>query len=161
MQENDIYVHASDVEAEGLACLEALSCGNVPIISSSPRSAASQFALDERSKFAKGDFPDLRDKLDYWIEHPKERWVMRKKYAELGRNYTINKSAQKLLEMFAEAIERNKRRQGKGAHSIPGQPIQGNTVQVNRKMKRNPQRSNRAHESMAEGQDRTPEQGNQ
>jgi glycosyltransferase involved in cell wall biosynthesis len=109
MQENDIYVHASDVEAEGLACLEALSCGNVPIISSSPRSAASQFALDERSKFEKGNFLDLRDKLDYWIERPEERWVMRKKYAELGLNYTINKSAQNLLEMFAGAIERNKR----------------------------------------------------
>jgi glycosyltransferase involved in cell wall biosynthesis len=109
MQENDIYVHASDVEAEGLACLEAISCGNIPIISSSPRSAASQFALDERSKFEKGNFFDLRDKLDYWIEHPEERRVMRQKYVELGLEYNINKSAQKMLVMFAEAIERNKR----------------------------------------------------
>jgi glycosyltransferase involved in cell wall biosynthesis len=106
MQQNDIYIHASDVEAEGLACLEAISCGNVPIISSSPRSAASQFALDERSIFKQGDFLDLRDKLDYWIEHPEERSAMRKKYAALGREYNINKSAKKLLRMFAGAIER-------------------------------------------------------
>jgi glycosyltransferase involved in cell wall biosynthesis len=108
MRQNDIYVHASDVEAEGLACLEAVACGNVPIISSSPRSAASQFALDERSKFEKGNFLDLRDKLDYWIEHPEERSVMSRKYAELGLEYSIDKSAQKLLAMFTEAIEKNK-----------------------------------------------------
>jgi glycosyltransferase involved in cell wall biosynthesis len=110
MQETDIYIHASDVEAEGLACLEAISCGNVPIISSSPRSAASQFALDGRSKFEKGNYLDLRDKLDYWIEHPEEREIMRQKYAELGLEYNINKSAQKMLAMFTEAIERNKLR---------------------------------------------------
>ncbi|MDR1908285.1 MAG: glycosyltransferase [Spirochaetaceae bacterium] len=104
MQCCDIYIHASDVEAEGLACLEAFSCGAVPIISDSPKSAASQFALDARSIFRRGDCRDLRDKLDWWIEHPEERRLMGLRYARLGERYRIKHSAGSLLAMFAEAM---------------------------------------------------------
>ncbi|MDR2662141.1 MAG: glycosyltransferase [Treponema sp.] len=103
MRSCDIYVHASDVEAEGLACLEALSCGKTPIISDSPKSATSQFALDKRNLFKKGSYRDLRDKLDWWIEHPEELKAMERRYAELGQKYNIRYSAQKLLTMFNTA----------------------------------------------------------
>jgi glycosyltransferase involved in cell wall biosynthesis/1-acyl-sn-glycerol-3-phosphate acyltransferase len=99
----DIYVHASDVEAEGLACLEALACGKVPIISDSNKSATSQFALDNRSLFKKGSCRDLRDKLDWWIEHPEELKAAGQRYAGLGQKYNISYSAQKLLTMFTAA----------------------------------------------------------
>jgi len=100
----DIYVHASDAEIEGIACIEAISCGKVPIIADSKISAASQFALDERSLFKKGKYLELRDKLDYWIEHPVELEQMGKKYAELGESYNIKYSAPKLEKMFKDAI---------------------------------------------------------
>ncbi|MDR1928989.1 MAG: glycosyltransferase [Treponema sp.] len=104
IHETDIYIHASDAEIEGIACLEALSCGKVPIISDSGKSAASQFALDERSLFKKGSYRDLRDKLDYWIEHRLEREEMGKKYAKLGEAYNISYSVIKLEKMFADTI---------------------------------------------------------
>jgi len=100
----DVYVHASEVELESIACLEALSCGKVPIISDSKTSAAPQFALDKRSLFKKGKYLDLRDKLDYWIEHPEELERMSRAYAELGKTYNINYSVQKMEKMFANAI---------------------------------------------------------
>jgi glycosyltransferase involved in cell wall biosynthesis len=35
----DLYVHASDVESEAIACMEAFSCGLVPVISNARKSA--------------------------------------------------------------------------------------------------------------------------
>lgn len=101
----DIYIHASEVELEGIACLEAIFCGKVPIIADSKTSAAPQFALDQRSLFQKGKYLDLRDKLDYWIEHPKERKQMEKEYAKLGESYNISYSVPKLEKMFNYAIK--------------------------------------------------------
>ncbi len=100
----DIYVHASDAEIEGIACIEAIACGKVPIIADSKISATSQFALDERSLFKKGKYLELRDKLDYWIEHPAELERMGREYAKLGENYNIKHSVPKLEKMFEEAI---------------------------------------------------------
>jgi len=99
-----IYVHASEVEIEGLGCLEALACGLVPVIANSEKSAAPQFALDERSLFRTGDWRDLRDKIDYWIDNPDERRRMRLEYARLGEKYRVSSSARLMEEMFLQAI---------------------------------------------------------
>jgi len=40
----DLYIHSSDAESEAIACIEAFSCGLVPVISDSPNSATNQFA---------------------------------------------------------------------------------------------------------------------
>jgi glycosyltransferase involved in cell wall biosynthesis len=120
IQKTDIYIHASDIEIEGMSCIEAFSCGKVPVISNSKKSATSQFALDERSLFKKGDYLDLRDKLDYWIEHPEERKKMEKQYAKLGESYAIGFSAQKMIRMFEGAIEEEKRPAGRAMGLMPG-----------------------------------------
>jgi 1-acyl-sn-glycerol-3-phosphate acyltransferase len=110
IHKTDLYVHASEVELESLACLEAVSCGKVPIISDAPKSATSQFALDERSLFKKGSYLDLRDKLDYWIEHPRERELMEKEYSKLGETCNIKHSVRKIEKMFEDAIKDYKTR---------------------------------------------------
>jgi 1-acyl-sn-glycerol-3-phosphate acyltransferase len=101
----DIYIHASDAEIEGISCLEAISCGKVPIISDSKKSAASQFALDGRSLFKKGNYHDLCTKIEYWIEHPAERKQMEAEYAGLGRKYSIDHSIEKIEKMFDDTIK--------------------------------------------------------
>jgi glycosyltransferase involved in cell wall biosynthesis len=105
IHETDIYIHASDAEIEGISCLEAVSCGKVPIISDSEKSAASQFALDERSLFKKGNYRDLRAKIEYWIEHPAERERMEAEYAKLSEKYHISRSIEKIEKMFDDTIE--------------------------------------------------------
>ena len=47
----DLYVHSAAMEAEGISCLEAISCGLVPIISDSPRCATQAYALTDRSHY--------------------------------------------------------------------------------------------------------------
>jgi 1-acyl-sn-glycerol-3-phosphate acyltransferase len=106
----DLYAHASEVDLESLACMEALSCGKVPIISDAPKSAASQFALDRRSLFKKGKYLDLRDKIDYWIEHPEEREQMEQEYIKLGEAYNIKHSIKKMEKMFEDTIKDSKTR---------------------------------------------------
>lgn len=114
IQSNDLYIHAADVEIEAIACIEAFSCGIVPIISDSKKSATSQFALDERSKFKAGDYHDLAKKIDYWIEHEDERCLQAREYAKEGLKYSLDNSLIQAEEMFSEAIKDFNERKKKG-----------------------------------------------
>ena len=101
---SDLYIHAADAEIEGISCIEAISIGLVPVISDSPKSAAKQFALDERSLFKRGNSDDLASKIDYWIENENERRKMERTYAEYGKQFNIAVCAKKMEAMFTEAI---------------------------------------------------------
>ena len=59
----DLYIHAADLETEGIAALEAIACGIVPIISDNKYSATNQFAIDDRSLFKAGKPKDLAKRL--------------------------------------------------------------------------------------------------
>lgn len=102
--QTDIYVHAADIEIEAISCIEAFSCGAVPIIANSTRSATRQFALDKRSLFVPGDPKDLAETIDYWLDNPDERERMEYKYAEHGKQYNIERSIDLAEQMFEEAI---------------------------------------------------------
>jgi 1-acyl-sn-glycerol-3-phosphate acyltransferase len=99
----DLYVHASDVEIEAIACMEAIACGLVPVISDSKKSATRQFAVDERSLFKAGDYLDLRDKIDYWLDNPEEKEKITAAYREKIRYYSIDYSIKKAEEMYRES----------------------------------------------------------
>ena len=105
MHRCDLYVHASYIEIEAISCMEAFSCGLVPVISDSPKSATVQFALTERSLFAPDDADALARRIDYWIEHPQEREAMGRRYAEAGRRYRVGNSVAQAEEMFAEVLQ--------------------------------------------------------
>lgn len=104
----DLYVHTSDAEIEAMSCMEAFACGLVPVIADSPRSATPQFALDERSLFPAGDSEQLSKRIDWWIEHPRERQEMERRYAEHAKQYALDRSIEKTEDMFRMAIEEQK-----------------------------------------------------
>lgn len=104
LHRTDLYVHTSDAEIEAISCIEAIACGNVPIISNSSKSATPQFALDERSLFEAGNSDDLAKKIDKWLDNPQELNNMRKTYAESAEKYRIEKSMEKIEEMFEDEI---------------------------------------------------------
>jgi glycosyltransferase involved in cell wall biosynthesis len=76
----DLYVHPAETEAEGISCLEAVSCGLVPIISDSPRCATKSYALDEKDLFRYNDPEDLAKKIDWWLAHPEARKARGEEY---------------------------------------------------------------------------------
>ncbi len=110
IRKSDLYVHASDVDIEAISCLEAIACGLVPVISDSPKSATSQFAIDERSLFKAGDHKDLAKKIDYWLDDPEERKRMSQIYAEYPDKYKLSNCVDAALDMFRKTITDMERR---------------------------------------------------
>lgn len=107
LQSCDLYVHTSTVEIEAIACLEAIACGLVPIISNSHLSATPQFALDERSLFKNDDICELAQKIDYWLENESERKKMGAAYAASAQKFTLENSLILAEKMFRDEINDN------------------------------------------------------
>lgn len=100
----DLYAHASDMESEAIACLEAMSTGLVPVIANSEMSATPQFALDGRSLFKPGSPKDLARAMDYWLDNPNEREQMEQRYAAFAKGFSLEESVSKFEEMLNEAV---------------------------------------------------------
>ncbi len=100
----DLYVHCSIAEIEAISCLEAIACGAVPVISNSPRSATSMFALRPECLFKMQNVKDLAAKIDWWISHPEERKKTSQEASEWVKQFDFTKSMDKMEEMFKEVI---------------------------------------------------------
>lgn len=101
----DLYVHPADIEIEAIACLEAITCGIVPVISDSTRSATNSFALEDTNLFKAGDPVDLARKIDYWITHPEEKSELSKRYLEYSKQFEISHCITLMEKMFDDAIK--------------------------------------------------------
>lgn len=104
----DLAVHCAYVEVEGMSVTEAMQQAVVPIIATATYSGTDTYALDSRSKFPAGNAKALAAKIDYWFDHPQERWEMGFKYAESMKQYEIAGCAKALIEMFQKAIDDNR-----------------------------------------------------
>lgn len=100
----DLYVHPSDIEIEAIACLEAISCGVVPVISDSPRSATNAFALTPDNLFKAGNVADLSAKIDYLIEHPERKLELHDMYQNYTEQFKMDYCLDRMEEMFIDAI---------------------------------------------------------
>ena len=105
---SDLYVHSSDAEIEAISCIEAFTCGLVPIISDSKISATNQFALSDRNLFTCGDALSLRDKIEYYYENPEVKKEDSKKYIEYAKQYGIDNCVRELEKVFEMAINEQK-----------------------------------------------------
>ncbi len=105
----DLYVHASDAEIEAIGCMEAFTCGVVPVISDSKLSATNQFAIDEMNLFRHGDALSLQSKIDYWFENPEQKKIRSNEYIIYAQKYSINNTAKELEKMFYDTIRDSKK----------------------------------------------------
>jgi len=96
----DLYVHTSQIEIEAISCLEALSCGLVPVINDAPKSATKYFALSEKNLFKLNNPRDLAEKIDYWYEHPEEKKQCAKDYAAYCSQFDFDFCMGKMVEMI-------------------------------------------------------------
>lgn len=97
---SDLYIHNASVEIEGMTILEAMGCGLPLLIAESPKSAAKQFALDQRSLFKCSEISELVSKIDYWIMHTDELKEARGLYAEHANQYRIENSYRQLVDQY-------------------------------------------------------------
>lgn len=101
----DLYVHCANVEIEGMGCMEAFAQGTVPVIADSELSSTSVYALTDQNQYKAGDRDDLVSKIEYWYEHRDGLYSVGRDYIELAKSLSIEKSAQKALQMMKEAVE--------------------------------------------------------
>ena len=99
----DLYVHPAEIEIEAISCLEAISCGKVPLIADSPRSATRGFALTERNLFRCNDPRDLAERMDWWLEHPDERRACSERYLGYAQQFDYERCMDKMEQMIIEA----------------------------------------------------------
>ncbi|MFA6843360.1 MAG: glycosyltransferase [Bacilli bacterium] len=101
----DLYVHPADFEIEAISCIEAFTCGVVPIIANSEFSATRAFALHDENLFKARDPLDLAKKIDWMIEHSAEKNKMSTEYIEYGKSFSIEHSIDQMIEMFNAAVK--------------------------------------------------------
>ena len=100
----DLYIHASEIETEGMAPLEASACGTPLLISNSAKSASTQFALEDDFLFKHGDAAELAQKIDYWIERPEALKEWGSRYAEEAQKYRLPKVVDVLEEKYYSLV---------------------------------------------------------
>ena len=113
----DLYVHASDYEIEGIAAIEAISCGAVPVISDSKYCATKDLAVDkEHCLFKHGSPKDLMKKIEWFYENPEELNRLKGVYLEESKKYALADQVDKLEQMFIDAY--NDQKAGKDLHTL-------------------------------------------
>ena len=103
---SDLYVHPAEAELEGIACLEAIVCGLVPVVSNSRKSATKDFAITDKNLFQYDDPQDLANKIDYWIEHQQEKEEYKTKYLEFGEKFNQEDCMNKMEGMLVETLNK-------------------------------------------------------
>ena len=113
----DLYVHASDYEIEGIAAIEAITCGKTALISNSKYCATKDFAIDqERCLFKHGSPKDLCRKIEWFYEHPEELKKYNEAYLASSEKYALEHQVDALEQMFIDAY--NDQKEGKDLHTL-------------------------------------------
>lgn len=97
---SDLYVHPADVELEGIACLEAICCGKLTIVSDSKLSATKDFVVDEKCIFKHRNAKSLAKVIDFWLDNP----TLKREYEERQLNYAKVYSQKECMEMMEQMI---------------------------------------------------------
>lgn len=103
----DMYVHPAEIELEGIACLEAITCGKLTIVSDSELSATKGFAVDKKCVFGCRKPKDLARVIDYWIEHPEERAKCEEKYLASAGAFDREECMKKMQKFLRDVYDRN------------------------------------------------------
>jgi len=96
----DLMLHASELELEGMAVLEALGCGLPALVADAPLSAARQLALAPDLRFAPGDPADLARRLDALLDDPGRRAALRAEALARAAGLTLARSVERLEAVY-------------------------------------------------------------
>jgi 1,2-diacylglycerol 3-alpha-glucosyltransferase len=101
----DLFIHAGEVELEGMSVLESMSAGLPAIIADAPESAASAFALNDDFRFPAGDAAALAARIDALIEDPAKLDAAREPYRARAHQFDFNASVGKMVEIYRSVVD--------------------------------------------------------
>lgn len=99
---SDMYVHTAEAELEGIACLEAICCGKLTIVSNSRLSATKGFAVDDRCVYKNRNPKDLARVIDYFIDHPEAKAECEEKYINSAICYDQEDCMKRMEQMMLD-----------------------------------------------------------
>ncbi len=102
--EADLFVHASEVELEGIAVLEAMSAALPVLLADGAESAASGFALSDDFRFPAGDGAALAAKIDALVESPATLEAARERYRVASRVASFDDGVDKLVAAYRSVL---------------------------------------------------------
>jgi glycosyltransferase involved in cell wall biosynthesis len=102
---SDIFILPSLAELEGMVVLEAMACGKPIIISDAPMSASKFFVDGNGFLFKTKNHEDLAEKASQLIGDKNLREKMGAVSLQKSKNYDIQKSADKLEEIYYNVLE--------------------------------------------------------
>jgi len=102
----DLMVHASEVELEGMAVLEALGWGTPALIADAPESATPQLALSPDFLFRAGDPADLARRLDALLDDPRRLAEARPRALAVAGRFSLDESVQRLETLYRRLVPR-------------------------------------------------------
>jgi 1,2-diacylglycerol 3-alpha-glucosyltransferase len=104
LAEADLFVHASEVELEGMAVLEAMAAGLPVLVANAPDSAARRFASGPDFLFRPGDPDDLAAHLDRLLDSPDVLAAGRRRSLEQAVQHDFRRSVRSLEHIYAAVI---------------------------------------------------------
>ena len=102
--EANLVVHASEVELEGMAVLEAMAAGLPVLVADAPDSAARRFASGPDFLFRPGDPDDLAAHLDRLLDSPVALAEGSRRSLEQAVQHDFHRSARSLEHIYAAVI---------------------------------------------------------
>ncbi|HET6438647.1 MAG TPA: glycosyltransferase [Anaeromyxobacter sp.] len=101
----DVMVHASEVELEGMAVLEALGRGTPALIADARESATPQLAVSPEFLFRAGDPADLARRLDHLLDAPDRLEKARAEALALAARFDLADSVRRLEALYARVAK--------------------------------------------------------
>ena len=101
----DLFIHASEIELEGMAVMEAIGCGLPALIANANHSASTQFALNDKFLFNSGDIDDLVSKINYWFQNREELTASKQQYLDKAKQYSFDACMQQTEDLYRQAIK--------------------------------------------------------
>lgn len=102
----DIYAHTAEVELEGIACLEAICCGKITLVSDSKLSATRNFAVDKKCIFKNRNPKDLARVIDYFIDNPEDKKIIEEKYLNSAICYSQEECMKRMEQMIIDTFNK-------------------------------------------------------
>ena len=102
----DLFVHAGEIELEGMSVMEAMAAGNAVLVSDSSDSAASTLVQDKTALFSNGSVLDLVSKIDSLLADANLRSMQAFANREWARNYSHETSVLQLSRIYQRLISK-------------------------------------------------------
>jgi glycosyltransferase involved in cell wall biosynthesis len=106
MRAADLMIHASDIELEGMAVLEALGTGLPALVANAPMSASAFLAINDEFRFQPGDADGLARKIDYLYEHPEALAVARQASLAAAESLRLEASIARMEAIYEQVARK-------------------------------------------------------